>query len=94
MDVPVKWELTGFSVYLADEDKAYVIDARETAVKSASQNMYVDHPSNSTYGPSAIATPGEVMGLWVGVLCLSGCAKERSNGRLDCFSDVWKTAVG
>jgi gamma-glutamyltranspeptidase len=53
------------SIYLADERKTIILDARETAPASASQDMFVGREINATIGPLATATPAEVMGLFV-----------------------------
>ena len=46
------------------EQKSYALDFRETASSRATEDMFVNKPNSSLIGGLAIATPGEVAGLY------------------------------
>nr|AAD09400.1 gamma-glutamyl transpeptidase precursor [Brugia malayi] len=53
------------TLYNRSEAKCTVIDARETAPKNASRDMFINDEFGSKYGFRAIATPGEIAGYWL-----------------------------
>ncbi|XP_049873161.1 glutathione hydrolase 1 proenzyme isoform X2 [Pectinophora gossypiella] len=52
------------TVYIKDEGKAYVVNARESAPGQASADMFKGNSDKATKGPLAVAVPAETRGLW------------------------------
>ncbi|KAL0883007.1 hypothetical protein ABMA27_016494 [Loxostege sticticalis] len=52
------------TVYIKEEEKAYFVNARETAPGAATQDMYNTNPDNASKGPLAVGVPGELRGMW------------------------------
>ncbi|XP_047991871.1 glutathione hydrolase 1 proenzyme-like isoform X1 [Leguminivora glycinivorella] len=52
------------TVYIRDEEKAYTVNARETAPLAATRDMFKGDASKASKGPLAIGVPGELRGMW------------------------------
>ncbi|CAB3398691.1 unnamed protein product [Caenorhabditis bovis] len=52
------------TLYNASTGMCETIDARETAPSAATEDMFVQNPSDSVYGYRSIATPSELHGFW------------------------------
>ncbi|CAJ0581855.1 unnamed protein product, partial [Mesorhabditis spiculigera] len=52
------------TLYNKTKGRCISIDARETAPAASYQDVYVGNPNSSLFGFNAVATPGELAGLW------------------------------
>ncbi|PZC81497.1 hypothetical protein B5X24_HaOG212702 [Helicoverpa armigera] len=52
------------TVYIKDEEKAYTVNARETAPGAATVDMFNGSWDKAAKGPLAIGVPGELRGMW------------------------------
>ncbi|XP_024939559.1 glutathione hydrolase 1 proenzyme isoform X2 [Cephus cinctus] len=52
------------TIWDAETEAAYSLDARETAPGNATENMYLENTTLSQYGGLAVAVPGELLGYW------------------------------
>ncbi|XP_063825676.1 glutathione hydrolase 1 proenzyme-like isoform X2 [Ostrinia nubilalis] len=52
------------TVYIKQEEKAYTVNARETAPAAATPDMYHGDSDKAKKGPLAVGVPGELRGMW------------------------------
>lgn len=52
------------TVYIKSEEKAYTVNARETAPAAATEDMFHGNYHKASKGPLSVGVPGELRGLW------------------------------
>ncbi|XP_060803252.1 glutathione hydrolase 1 proenzyme isoform X2 [Amyelois transitella] len=52
------------TVYIKSEEKAYTVNARESAPGAATTDMFHGSADKATKGPLAVGVPGELRGMW------------------------------